>query len=188
MENRLEDDIIKNTLILFLIKRFQDNESWCSETHMQKSIYFIQNFFSEFPLNFEFVLYKYGPFSFDLREKLFELFMKRYIHFIPKPYPYGPSIELTESGKIFIDSNENEINKYKQEINFISKEISKKVVSELEKLSIALYVKKAIGENSGISERVKKIVELKPHIKNTEAEESIYKLDEMITNSKKLIN
>ena len=61
---------IKNiTILLQLIESLRKNGSWCGETHIQKAIYSLQQL-KGVPLNFNFVLYKHGPFSFDLRDEL----------------------------------------------------------------------------------------------------------------------
>src|ERR1035441_4963526 len=43
--------------------------SWCGETHIQKATYFLQELLGV-DLGFEFVLYRHGPFSFELRDEL----------------------------------------------------------------------------------------------------------------------
>src|ERR1044072_9312259 len=43
--------------------------SWCGETHLQKSLYFLQELL-DVPTGFEYTLYKYGPFSSPLRGEL----------------------------------------------------------------------------------------------------------------------
>jgi len=63
--NRLKRDVV----ILSLIENLKKKGSWCGETHIQKATYFLQELF-DFPLGFEFILYKHGPFSFDLSDKL----------------------------------------------------------------------------------------------------------------------
>lgn len=52
-----------------LIDGMRASGSWAGETHIQKGTYFLQQLL-EVPLGFRFILYKHGPFSFDLRDAL----------------------------------------------------------------------------------------------------------------------
>ena len=66
-------DRIKNVAILLqLIGSLKKYGSWGGETHVQKATYSLQQLKSV-PLNFHFVLYKHGPFSFDLRDPFRQL-------------------------------------------------------------------------------------------------------------------
>ncbi|MCL6557372.1 MAG: hypothetical protein K6U74_00970, partial [Firmicutes bacterium] len=59
----------RKALLLSLVKAMESQGSWCGETHIQKCSYFLQAMLGV-PLGFEFILYKHGPFSFDLRDEL----------------------------------------------------------------------------------------------------------------------
>jgi hypothetical protein len=59
--NRLQRAVV----LLSLLERLKERGSWCGETHLQKSAYFLQDMLSA-PLGFDFILYKHGPFAFDL--------------------------------------------------------------------------------------------------------------------------
>ena len=59
----------ERTVMLSLIRSLRENGSWCGETHIQKAAYFLKTV-TAVPLKFEFILYKHGPFSFDLRDHL----------------------------------------------------------------------------------------------------------------------
>ena len=56
-------------ILVSLIEALEKKDSWCGETNVQKATYFLQELFGV-PLGFKFILYKYGPYSFDLSEKL----------------------------------------------------------------------------------------------------------------------
>ena len=59
----------RKALLLSLVDAMEKQGSWCGETHIQKCSYFLQAMLGV-PLGFEFILYKHGPFSFDLRDEL----------------------------------------------------------------------------------------------------------------------
>lgn len=52
-------------VLLNLVETLRSKGSWASETHFQKAAYFLQELL-RVPLEFEFILYKHGPFSFGL--------------------------------------------------------------------------------------------------------------------------
>jgi hypothetical protein len=56
------------SILLTLNEELRRAGSWAGETHMQKATYFLQEL-TRIPLEFDFVLYKHGPFSFDLRDE-----------------------------------------------------------------------------------------------------------------------
>ena len=49
-----------------LMDRLRADGSWCGETHVQKATYFLQEVLGV-QTGFEYILYKHGPYSFDLR-------------------------------------------------------------------------------------------------------------------------
>ena len=56
-------------VLLSLIEQLKDRGSWCGDTHIQKTTYFLQELL-KVPLGFEFILYKHGPYSFDLEDEI----------------------------------------------------------------------------------------------------------------------
>jgi uncharacterized protein YwgA len=63
------DRLWRASLLLTMNEELRRAGSWAGETHMQKAIFFLQELI-KVPLGFEFLLYKHGPFSFDLRDEL----------------------------------------------------------------------------------------------------------------------
>ena len=63
------DRLQRTALIFELTKKMRERGSWCGETHLQKATFWAEECFS-LPLGFDFILYKHGPFSFDLRDEL----------------------------------------------------------------------------------------------------------------------
>src|SRR6266545_4036200 len=56
-------------LLTELVEQMRAHDSWCGETHLQKATYFLQELL-DVEMDYDFVLYKHGPFSFDLRDEL----------------------------------------------------------------------------------------------------------------------
>lgn len=59
----------RSALLTKLVQRLRDEGSWGGETHVQKVTYFLQELM-EVPLDFDFILYKHGPYSFDLHDEI----------------------------------------------------------------------------------------------------------------------
>lgn len=149
-------------IILDLIEDLKNNGSWCGETHIQKAVYFLQEV-GLVPTDLEFILYKHGPFSFDLRDELTAMRATGLIEIKVNQYPYGPSIAITDMGKMLQKRLSMTVSQYRKNISYISTQLGSKGVAELERLATALFVK----ETEGITNKVAaaaKIHSIKPHI------------------------
>jgi uncharacterized protein YwgA len=83
--NRLE----KASILLSLTERLKEQGSWAGETHVQKATYILTKVLGV-PLDFEFILYKHGPFSFDLRNELSALRAEGFMAWEIRGLRYGP--------------------------------------------------------------------------------------------------
>ncbi len=156
----------RRALICHLIKEMRQTGSWAAETHIQKCVYFLQAML-KVPVDYEYVLYKHGPYSFDLRRELAVMRARFQIDVEPR-YPYGPSFALGPRGELDIDL----VAQYDAAVKFVAKEMSTKKVGGLERLSTALYVR-VENPNLTVEQAAQRISELKPHISITDAKESI---------------
>ena len=59
----------QRVVVIKLLDALKKNGSWCGETHIQKAVFFLKAI-KKVPVDFNFILYKHGPFSFDLRDHL----------------------------------------------------------------------------------------------------------------------
>jgi len=174
MLERLERIALVGALIDALTKK----GSWCGETHIQKVGFFLQEL-GKVPLHFEYILYKHGPFSFELRDELTSMRADGLLALKMQPYPYGPSIALTKQGERIMGHFSKLLDKHKFPIDFITSKVADKGVAVLERLSTALYVTRETEARTP-EERVKKMVELKPHITLEKAWDAVSELDRMI--------
>src|SRR5437773_6101487 len=85
----------KTAIVAALTHRLRSRGSWCGETHIQKATYFLQELL-QVHTGFEFILYKHGPFSFDLRDTITEMRADGVLEIHQQPYPYGPSLIVSE--------------------------------------------------------------------------------------------
>jgi hypothetical protein len=126
----------------------------------------------------------HGPFSFELRDELTAMRADGLLELKMQPYPYGPSIVITETGKKIAELFSEIVGKYTNVIEFVASKLALKGVADLERLSTALYVTKEMESNT-IEERAKRIVELKPHINDETALGSLRKVYSILNDSAK---
>ena len=151
-------------MVTALVKSMRDKDSWAGETHIQKCIFFLQKML-KVPLGYEFVFYKHGPYSFDLRSELAEMRARLYLEVEPRS-GYGPSFTLGHWGRKASDKSFN----HSDEVEFVCDEISTKDVRSLERISTAFFIQSE-PDNSELNsvEVAKRVIELKPHISFGEA-------------------
>lgn len=176
----------KAAIIATLIDTMRQKGSWCGETHLQKATYLLQELLNV-PLDFNFILYKHGPFSFDLRDELTALRANEMIKLEPQALPYGPRINSTKMGKKIQNNYPKTIKKYKKHIQFIADNIDARGVLDLEKLATALYVTLQMGRESDIEERVDELRGLKPYFSSSEASSAFEMVDQMIDDSREIV-
>ena len=91
------DQLQREALLVHLAKRLRDAGSWCGETQLQKTAYFLQDL-TGVPLGYDFMLYKHGPFEFELRGEIRELIGYEMLAVETQPPPYGPRLRPTKAG------------------------------------------------------------------------------------------
>jgi hypothetical protein len=175
------DRLRRAAVLTRLIGQLRQKGSWCGETHVQKATLFLQNLM-RVPLGFDFILYKHGPFSFDLRDELTSLRADELVKLEPQR-GYGPRITTTDQSKYIQGLYSKTLEKYDDSISFIAKNLGSKGVADLERLATALYVTQRLSSDSSIDERVTNLTALKPHISRDEAVEAIKEVDQIIEQS-----
>jgi uncharacterized protein YwgA len=159
--------------------------SWCGETHVQKTIYLLKELFLV-PLDFKYILYKHGPYSFDLNDKLTSLWADSIIDYHVSIDSYGPNIVLDEKSKQIFEKAPKTIEVYSKYVEFIAKSIGKSNVRQLEKTATALYTITNYVDLTSDEERAEQINKLKPHISVEDSYEAIREVKEMMENAEKI--
>jgi len=152
------------------------NGSWCGKTHIIKTLYLLKAT-KQIDIPFDFLLYKHGPYSFDVEDAL--AVMKSYGAIEGDDLntgPYGEMLKLGENADYpqkFLKLTDEE----HKVISAICKLIDKKDVKALERLATTAWIIDQEGEKDPekISNRVH---ELKPHIPKDTVKESY---DEIIS-------
>lgn len=171
MMKRLQRDAV----LVSLIEHLRKAGSWCGETHVQKSTYFLQ-YLLAVPLEFEFVLYKHGPFSFDLSSELVLMRADSILKVVPQT-PYGPTLLPDRTAEVLKRNYPKTIERYSSHVGFVADHLGRKNVAELERLGTALYISLQAGGGSGARVRAKRMVQLKPHVELEKAIEATNEFD-----------
>lgn len=149
--------------------------SWCGETHIQKSVYLLQDLMMH-PLGYSFILYKHGPFSFDLRDELASLRADGLLDLHTRSEPYGPSIFPTPAATALQEHFKVTSARFHDAIQFVAQTVRDRRVSELERLATALFVTKE-KQGRSVAERAARLHEVKPHVGMPDAEAAIQEID-----------
>jgi len=173
-------------ILLDLIEQLRDNLSWCGETHIQKATYFLQEMM-QVPLGFEFILYKHGPFSFDLADEITAMRADNLLKVQPQPYPYRPSILPGKASESLMKRFPKTLKKFRPYIAFVAEKLGGKKVNDLERLATALYVILENESDSNVQSQAQRIHKLKPHIPIEEAIEAVKTVDEFLKESKVIL-
>lgn len=162
------DRLQRAVLLARLIEELRAENSWCGETHVQKATYIAQSVVG-IEMGFEFILYKHGPFSFDLRDELTALRADRLVELELK-WPYGPRIAATDRISRIQKYHPKTLRKYEGKIRFVADVLGSKDVVDLERLGTAFFVSRLSGvKNARDDEIAGRICRLKRHISSEEA-------------------
>lgn len=167
-------DIANAARVLAMVQELRSHKSWSGETHLQKAMYFLDKRCGA-PTGFDFVLYKHGPYSFDLHDTLSMLFAHCLLEHEISP-PYGPRIRLTKTGERFLAQHDDLAAGVKPYIAQVAAWFGSKGVSDLEKLATALWVRQEspTADDADLTERIH---DIKPHITTEEARSALLSLD-----------
>jgi len=172
----------REAVILALIEKLIEKGSWCGETHIQKTTYFLEELL-QVPLGFQFILYKHGPFSFDLSDELTAMRADSVIC-LESRRPYGPGILPGPRSTLLKKLFGQKIRCYEEKLDFIADKMAHHGVAELERLATAFYIKRNPTRDS--KDLAEKIHNLKPHISLNEAKEALSKQENIANEAKDL--
>src|SRR5947209_16392412 len=109
----------RRAVLLRLIQRLHAHGSWCGETHVQKTTYFLQELL-DVPLDLNVILYKHGPYSFDLSAELTALRADQMLDVVPRDPRYGPTLRETDVGRKLVVQYPKTIGRYDPAIEFVA--------------------------------------------------------------------
>ena len=173
------DRLRRAAILTRLIQELRKQGSWCGETHIQKATLFLQELLGV-PLEFEFILYKHGPFSFDLKDDLVGLRADGLIHLEPQ-WPYGPQVKASEQAAYIQKLYSRTLKNYERQIGFVAKKLGGKGVSDLERVATAYFVTDRFDLGPSVTRRAEKVSDLKPHIAIDAAEAAVAEVDGILS-------
>ena len=156
----------RQVVLLALIQRLREKGSWCGETHVQKSAYFLQELLTV-PLDFNMIFYKHGPYSFDLSDEITAL-RGDFLLSVQSREPYGRRLLPTEHAQRLLERFPKTVQAHDPAVRFVADRLGPKNVAELERLATALYVYRERPDASRESQ-AREINRLKPHVSHEEA-------------------
>jgi len=171
--------LAQEAVIVSLARRLRDEGSWAGETHIQKAAYLLRELFGV-PFDFDFILYKHGPFSFELRDELSAMRSDRLIDRETQPAPYGPRIVATERGRQLEERFQRTMSRYGDYVEWVVNRVGDRGVVELERLATALWVTREMGEATAVQRRAEALNEVKPHVSISDAVEAVKEIDSFI--------
>jgi len=163
-----------------LVGKLRDHGSWAGETHIQKACYFAQEML-HVPFGFSFILYRHGPFSFDLRDELTSLRANEILKLEPQPLPYGPKIAPTEHSADVRKRFPKTLGRYEEKLAFVAEKLGSRGVAVLERLATALFVTLGEGQDQRVEERSLRLCRLKPHVSEEQAQGAVQEIDTMLS-------
>jgi len=148
-------------LIGLIVQQLKARGSWCGETHIQKTAYAAKEVL-KVPLSTSFVLYKHGPYSFDLNGILTSMRADRLLSLVPKGQ-YGPSFSIEPAMSDVFRRFDAQIGPLKSKIQHVATAFAAKNVSDLEEIATAIYITKKMPQASA-EVRASELNRVKPHI------------------------
>jgi hypothetical protein len=171
--------LAQDALIARLARTLRENDSWTGETHVQKATYLLE-VLAGVPFDFDFILYKHGPFSFELRDALGNMQADRYLKREPQDPPYGPRFSVTERGLALEERFGKTMSRYGSKVDWIAARLRGKGVASLERLATALWVTTHDGEGCSPEERAKLLRAIKRHVSEENAQQAVEEIDAML--------
>jgi len=133
------ESLERQTVIYNLIDTLRDKDNWCGETHVQKTTYFLEELTGHV-LGYPFILYKHGPYSFELSEDLSAMGAFRFIEDEIAHPAYGPRLKPNREIKQMLQEKFGTLTtELADPIKFVVGKLSGYGVVTLERLATALY-------------------------------------------------
>ena len=170
--------LAKSAILTKLMENLRENRSWCGETHVQKATFFLTDLM-RVPLGYEFILYKHGPYSFDLRNELTSMRADGLIRLEPQGR-YGPRIVLTRRCSHLQEHYPRTLKKFEEHIDFVASEVGPYEITMLERIATALFVTLRGMTGASVDGRVSRINRLKPHIPTEMARTAVEDVDRIV--------
>src|ERR1700685_1400925 len=106
-------------ILTLLNREMLKRDSWCGETHIQKATFFLQDLLGV-DSGFDFILYRHGPFSFDLRDELSSMQADGLMELAVRREGYGPAYVPTSFSQTFLKRFPKTAARYADQVGFVA--------------------------------------------------------------------
>jgi hypothetical protein len=157
----------KPSLVLAVIRGLRAHGSWTGKTHVQKTLFLLKAT-SVMEVPFTYVLYKHGPYSFEVESELEQ--MRSYAAVRSEPDPAGYGVVLMPGpGAMFVERSASLTDLENAQVERICRFVGARNVSDLERLATAAWIRvnEGVQESRSVALRLN---QLKPHVSLREAE------------------
>ena len=174
------NQLVQEAVLAGLSRRLQEQGSWAGETHLQKAAYLLSELHGV-DFDFDFILYKHGPFSFELRDELAHMQAEGLIRSVVPDPRYGPQLLATQTGTELEELLNRMSERYGPALDWIAEQLGGRGVMDLERLATAMWMTRK--EPGSVKARAEAVVKVKPHISLDDAMTSVEKIDRLLTES-----
>lgn len=168
----------QRTILVGLVKRLDAKGSWGGETHVQKASYLLSEL-RNVDFNFDFILYKHGPFSFELHDELSSMCADDLIDRFSVSPQYGPQLLVTPHGAQLEERFEKTMQRYGESLDWITDILGDRGVADLERLATAMWMTRQDPEGF-VRARAEAVINVKPHISLDAATEAVEEIDRLL--------
>ena len=167
--------------IAYMLYALERKGSWCGLLHIQKACYIAQEMF-KIPLKYDFLPYKYGPYSFDLPDDI-SLALNRFILDTVRNPGYGPSYTIEDDIKKYVESNKY---KYAGPVQFIAEWFHKRPARDLEKITSAHMVMHNIKLDASEEEQKQELREWKDKLSDQDIDDAFQEVTQKQEEAQKI--
>ncbi|HYM62046.1 MAG TPA: hypothetical protein VEZ11_14285 [Thermoanaerobaculia bacterium] len=164
----------RSAIVAILVKEYRARNAFCGETLVQKSVYLLQELLGV-PLGFDYQLYIYGPFSFELQRHLASMMADDMI--AVRPTESGATFEPAAQTAYLETHVSKTIAANRRAIEFAVRHLAGRGVKQLERLATALYFTVSANDPT-VDGRAAMIRQVKPHISADEARKAVEQIDQ----------
>jgi len=167
------DDLREAAVLARVIDHVRQKHRFCGETLLQKSAYFLKEMFGA-PISAPFRIYYYGPFSFDLRDRLNS--MEAFDVVRTEPHEWGVSYKVGDRYPMLERQFRKTLVQCDPAVTWVVNELAPLSVKQLEPLATALFLTRdqPKATEDALAEELHKI---KPHITVREGRIAVAKVD-----------
>lgn len=157
----------RHAIIMAVIDALQERGSWTGKTHVQKALTLLRDS-GKVQVPFTFVLYKHGPYSFEIEEELEQLQSYGAIEIEPNIEGYG--VTLFAGDMADFPAEQSPLSEPEQKaIQDVCSFVGSRNVTELERLATASWIttRERLSTPHEVARRLNR---LKPHVSIADAE------------------